>query len=80
MLRGLEPKVASVGRTTSMVFGLVLPMNLRIAAFLTVVAVALSYVMALLAVVYAYRKGYRIVGKPELALRYTAKCLARVFS
>lgn len=47
-------------------------LGLRRAAFLTIVAVPLSYAMALLVVVYAYRKGYGIVGKPELALRFTA--------
>jgi hypothetical protein len=73
MLRSTESKVARVGRIASRVFGMAL--NLR-AAFLTVVAVALSYATALLAVVYAYRKGYGIVGKPELALRFAARSLA----
>ena len=69
MLRSTESKVAKVGRIASRVFGMAL--NLR-AAFLTVVAVALSYATALLAVVYAYRKGYGIVGKSELARRFAA--------
>ena len=66
-----------MSKTASEVFGL--PLYVR-AAFLAIVAVALSYGMALLAVVYAYRKAYGIVGKPELALRFAAKCLARVCS
>jgi len=69
MLESVEPKVAWAGRSTSGVFGPAL--NLR-AAFLAILAVALSYAMALLAVVYAYRKGYGIVGKPEIALRSVA--------
>lgn len=73
MLRSIGSKVAWAGRTISMVFGLAL--NFR-AAFLTIVAVALSYATALLTVVYAYRKGYGIVGKPELALRFVVKVLA----
>ncbi len=65
MLKSVEPKVEWAGRNTSGVFGPAL--NFR-AAFLAILAVTLSYAMALLAVVYAYRKGYGIVGKPELAL------------
>jgi hypothetical protein len=76
MLRSLGSNVASVGRTTSRIFGLVLPLSFRLAAFHTIVAVALSYATALLAVVYAYRKGYGIVGRPELALRLAVKSLA----
>ena len=41
-----------------------------------VVVVLMSYGMVLLAVLYAYRKGYGIMGKPELALRSAAKTLA----
>jgi hypothetical protein len=40
--------------------------------------VALSYGTALLAVLYAYRRGYGIAGKPEVELRLAAKSLARV--
>jgi hypothetical protein len=77
MLRSVGSKGARMGKTASKVFGRAL--NFR-TAFLAIVAVALSYGMALLAVVYAYRKGYGIVGKPELALWFAAKCLARVCS
>ena len=62
-----------MGKTASRVFGLVL--NLR-TAFLAIVAVALSYGTALLAVIYAYRTVYGIVGRPELGLRFAAKCFA----
>jgi hypothetical protein len=44
--------------------------------FLAVVVVSLSYGTALLAVVYAYRKRYGIVGRPERAFQFTAKPLA----
>ena len=67
MLRSVESKVARVGRTASIVLGLVQPLNFR-AAFLMIAAVALSYATMLLIIVYLYRKGYGIVGKPELAL------------
>ena len=68
MLKSVESKVAWAGRITS---------NFR-AAFLAIVAVAMSYAMALLAVVYSYRKAYGIVGKPELALRSMTRSFARV--
>ena len=73
MLRGLRSRVTYVGKSASKVFGLALSFR---AAFLAIVAVALSYATALLAVVYACRKAYGIVGKLELALRFVAKCLA----
>jgi hypothetical protein len=60
LLGSAKPKVAWVSRTASMVFGRAL--NFR-AAFLAIVAAALSYGTALLIVVYAYRRGYGIVGK-----------------
>ena len=44
-------------------------------AFYAVVGVALSYAMALLTLAYVYRKGYGIVGIPELVVRFTAKTL-----
>jgi hypothetical protein len=72
MLWSLGSKVAWVSRTASKVFG---PTQSFRAAFLAIVAVALSYGTGLLAVVYAYRRGYGIVGRPELALRFTAKRL-----
>jgi len=74
MLRSVGSKVVWVGRITSRVFGPA--MNFR-AAFLTILAVALSYGTVLLAVLYLYRKGYGIVGKPELALRSVTKSIAR---
>ena len=46
-----------------------------LAILVTMVAVPVSYGMVLLAVLYAYRKGYEIVGKPELALRFVARTL-----
>jgi hypothetical protein len=47
-----------------------------LALSVAVVVVVMSYGMVLLAVLYAYRKGYGIVGKPELALQFAAKSLA----
>jgi hypothetical protein len=44
--------------------------------FLAIVCAALSYATALLAMVQAYRNRYGIVGKPELAVWFTAKALA----
>lgn len=67
MLGSVGSKMAWVGRTASMVFGLPQPFR---AAFLIILALALTYATALLVVVHAYRKGYGIVGKPELALRF----------
>jgi hypothetical protein len=61
--------VARAGRAVSTGFGTALKIR---AALLIVVAVAMLYVTALLAVVYAYGKGYGIVGKPEPALRLAA--------
>jgi len=77
MLMSAGSKVAWAGRITSRVFGPTL--NFR-AVFLAILAVALSYATALLAVVYAYRKGYGIVGKPERTLQFLAKSFARVCS
>ncbi len=77
MLRGLRSRVTYVGKSASKVFGLALSFR---AAFPAIVAVALSYATALLAVVYAYRKGYGIAGKPELSFQSLAKSLARVCS
>ena len=45
------------------------------AVFLAIMAGVLFYAISLLAVVGAYRKRYRIVGIPELALRFAAKIL-----
>jgi hypothetical protein len=78
--KGVEDMLRSVGsmevrasRSTSKVSRLA--SNPR-AVILIGLAVALSYGTALLAVLYAYRKGYGIVGTPELrALRFTAKGL-----
>ena len=77
MLQSVESKVAWAGRSTSRVFGPAL--NFR-AAFLALLAMALSYGTALLVVVYTYRKGYGIVGKLELALQSMTKSFARVCS
>jgi hypothetical protein len=56
--------------TVSLFLALNFPM-----AFYGVVAAALSYATVLLALSYSYRKGYGIVGKPELAVRFAAKVL-----
>jgi hypothetical protein len=77
MLRGVGSKVTWVCKIASKMFGPVL--NFR-AAFFVIVVAALSYATALLAVAYVYRKGYGIVGKPEIALRALAKSFARVRS
>ncbi len=45
------------------------------AVFLAIVAGGLFYAISLLGVVGAYRKRYRIIGVPELAVRFTAKLL-----
>lgn len=66
-----------MGKTSSNVFGPRLEFR---AAFLAVVAVAVTYATALLSVLYLYRKRYGIVAKPELALHYTAKILANIAS
>jgi hypothetical protein len=66
-----------MGRAASKMFGPALTFR---ATFLAIVVVALSYGTALLAVVYAYRKAYGIVGKPELALQFAAKSLASAAS
>ena len=58
--------------------GLAVPLFLALnfpAAFLVIVVGVLFYAIALLGVVGAYRKRYRIVGIPELALRFAAKIL-----
>jgi hypothetical protein len=44
--------------------------------FLAVVGAALSYAAALLAVTYTYRKRFKTIGRPELAVRFVAKTLA----
>jgi hypothetical protein len=46
-----------------------------LAILVTTVTVPVSYGMVLMAVLCTYRKGYEIVGKPELALRFVAKTL-----
>ncbi len=45
------------------------------AVFLAIIAGVLFYAISLLGVVGAYRKRYRIIGVPELALRFAAKVL-----
>jgi len=58
--------------------GLAVPLFLALnfpAAFLVIVVGVLFYAITLLGVVGAYRKRYRIVGIPELALRFAAKIL-----
>jgi hypothetical protein len=45
-------------------------------AFFAIVAIALSYVVALVGVAYAYRNCYAIVGKPELAVRSVRRSLS----
>ena len=41
-----------------------------------VVVMVVSYGVVMMAVLYAYRKGYGITGRPELALRFAARALA----
>lgn len=41
-----------------------------------VVVIIVSYGVVMMAVLYAYRKGYGITGRPELALRSAARALA----
>jgi len=48
------------------------------AAFLAILAAILFYAIALLGVVYTYRRGYRIVGRSELALQLGAKALSEL--
>ena len=45
------------------------------AVFLAIMAGVLFYAISLLGVVCAYRKQYRIIGVPELAVRFAAKVL-----
>ena len=40
------------------------------------VVMVVSYGVVMMAVLYAYRKGYGITGRPELALRFVARALA----
>jgi hypothetical protein len=47
-----------------------------LALSVAMVAVLASYRMVLLAALHAYRRGFEIEGKPELALRFAAKPLA----
>jgi hypothetical protein len=77
MLRSAGSNEAQMFKSASKVCGLALDFR---AAFLSIVAVAMFYGSALLTVVYAYRKAYGIVGRPELAVRFTAQCLAGVHS
>jgi hypothetical protein len=58
--------------------GLAVPLFLALnfpAAFLVIVVGVLFYAIALLGVVIAYRKRYRIVGIPELAFWFAAEIL-----
>ena len=77
MLRKVGSKRVRLGKTLSQGNGSTL--NVR-AVVITIVAAALSCGTTLLVVVYAYRKAYGIVGKPERALWVVARCLARVCS
>jgi hypothetical protein len=47
-------------------------------AFLAIMAGVLCYATALLGVALTYRRGYRIVGGPELALQLAAKSLTKL--
>jgi len=53
---------------------LFLALNLPVALYV-VVAATLSYATALVAATYSYRKGYGIVGMPELVAQFAAKIL-----
>jgi hypothetical protein len=63
--------------TTGLAVSLFLALNFPL-AFLAIVIAAVSYVTALVGVVCAYRNRYRIVGKPELTIRFAAKTLANL--
>ena len=63
--------------TTGLAVSLFLALNFPL-AFLAIVIAAVSYVTALVGVVCAYRNRYRIVGKPELTIRFVAKTLANL--
>jgi|SRR5215207_8936413 len=47
-------------------------------AFLAVLAGVLLYAIALLGVVLTYRRGHRIVGRPELTLQLAAKTFSKL--
>src|SRR5215210_7180897 len=47
-------------------------------AFLAILTGLLLYAIALLGVMHTYRRGYRIVGRPELALQLAAKTLSKL--
>ena len=63
--------------TTGLAVSLFLALNVPL-VFLAIVIAAVSYVTALVGVACAYRNRYRIVGKPELAIRFAAKTLANL--
>lgn len=77
MTRTTNYEAPRASRTASRAFGVAA--NYR-AVFLVILAVPLFYAAALLAVVYLYRRGYGIVGKPELAFRSIATNLGRLRS
>jgi hypothetical protein len=63
------------------VAGFSLPLFLALnfpTVFLVILAGVLFYAIALLGVVHTYRRRYRIVGGPELALRLAAKTLSNL--
>ena len=63
--------------TTGLAVLLFLALNVPL-VFLAIVIAAVSYVTALVGVACAYRNRYRIVGKPELTIRFVAKTLANL--
>jgi hypothetical protein len=63
------------------VAGFSLPLFLALnfpSVFLALLAGILFYAIALLGAMYTYRRRYRIVGRPELALQLAAKALANL--
>jgi hypothetical protein len=57
---------------TSVSLSLFVALNLPL-VFLAILVAALSYVAVLVGVACAYRNCYRIIGKPEIAIRFVAK-------
>jgi hypothetical protein len=60
---------------TGCALSLFLALNFPV-VFLAIVTATLSYAAALLGVAYAYRSRYKIVGKPELAVRFALRTIS----
>jgi hypothetical protein len=77
--RGTDGAVGEVNHPlVKAVAGFSVPLFLALnfpTAFLVILAGILFYTIALLVVMHTYRRGYRIVGRPELVLQLGAKVL-----